>query len=245
MAAMGTDTLVWISGASSGIGAALVATVPFAGAHVIDISRSGGTAADEHLPADLSDPASWAAVEQHFAVRLGDFMGTRAVFIHSAGTLEPIGFAGEVESGAYRRNVLLNSAAPQVLGHAFLRALAGRGLESHLLVLSSGAARTPYEGWASYGAGKAAVDQWVRTVGREQQRRTPGCRVVAVAPGVVATPMQDRIRAVDPEDFPAVDKFRGLHEFDALADPADAARGIWGLLERDLESGAVVDLRTL
>ena len=32
-----------------------------------------------------------------------------------------------------------------------------------------GAAGNVYEGWTSYGAGKAAVDQWVRTAGAEQE----------------------------------------------------------------------------
>ncbi|MGH8896895.1 MAG: SDR family NAD(P)-dependent oxidoreductase [Egibacteraceae bacterium] len=242
---MATDTIVWITGASSGIGAALAETVPFAGARVLDVSRSGGARGVEHLPADLADPASWAAVEAHLLAVLGTFSGTRAVFVHCAGTLEPIGFAGAVDSAAYRRNVLLNAAAPQALGHAFLAAVAGLDLQTHLVLVTSGAATAPYEGWSSYCAGKAAVDQWVRVVGAEQRRQPNGCRVVAVAPGVVATPMQERIRTTDPHDFPAVRKFVDLYESGQLRDPKDAARGIWGLLDRDLDSGAVVDLRDL
>jgi benzil reductase ((S)-benzoin forming) len=240
-----SDTIVWISGASSGIGAALAATVPFERARVIDISRSGGAPGTEHLPADLADPVSWAAVEAHFLAQLGSFDGARVVFVHNAGTLHPMGPAGAVDSAAYRRNVLLNSAAPQALGNAFLRAVADLRCEQHLLMLSSGAAKTPYEGWSSYCAGKAAVDMWVRAVGLEQARRDPGCRVVAVAPGVVATAMQEQIRSMDEAGFPAVGKFRDLHETGALKDPEEAARGIWSLLDRDLDHGAVVDLRTL
>jgi benzil reductase ((S)-benzoin forming) len=239
-----TETLVWITGASSGIGAALAATVPFPGAHVVDISRSGGSAADEHVPADLSDPAAWAAVEAHLLARLSTFDGARAVFVHNAGTLDPMGFAGEVDSEAYRRNVVLNSAAPQALGHAFLRAAATFAGDSHLLMLSSGAASSVYEGWSSYCAGKAAVDHWIRTAGAEQSRRDNGTRCIAVAPGVVATPMQEQIREMTAEEFPAVEKFRGLHRDGALVAPEDAARGIWSLVGADdLDNGAVVDLR--
>lgn len=240
-----TDTIVWITGGSSGIGAALVETVPFADARVIDVSRSGGRGGAEHLPADLADPASWAAVEAHLYAVLGTFSGARVILVHCAATLEPIGFAGEMDSAAYRRNVLLNSAAPQALGHAFLAAVAGLDLEKHLIMLTSGAATAPYEGWSGYCAGKAAVDQWVRTVGAEQRRRPNGCRVVAIAPGVVATPMQERIRETSEADFPAVDKFVGLYESGQLRDPHDAARGIWGALDHDLDSGAVIDLRSL
>jgi benzil reductase ((S)-benzoin forming) len=239
------DTIVWITGGSSGIGRALAETVPFTKARVLDVSRSGGTRGTEHLPADLADPASWAAVEAHLFAQLGTFSGVRAIFLHCAGTLEPIGFAGAVDSTAYRRNILLNTAAPQALGHAFLAAVAELDLQTHLILITSGAATRPYEGWSSYCAGKAAVDQWVRTVGAEQRQRPNGCRVLAVAPGVVATAMQERIRQMDEADFPAVAKFIDLYESGQLRDPKDAAQDIWGLLDRDLPSGEVIDLRDL
>ncbi len=235
-------TLVWITGASSGIGAALAASVPWDDAVVVDISRRGGTPGTEHVRADLADPASWPLVEQEFLRRMDGYAGDRVVFVHNAGTVAPIGPAGAVPSAAYTRNVLLNSAAPQVLGNAFLRAVAGLTCEQHLVMLTSGAARTPYEDWSGYNAGKAAVDQWVRTAGREQARRTPGCRVIAAAPGVVDTGMQQEVRAAD---FPHVDRFRGLHETGGLTRPEDAARAIWALLDRDLENGSVVDVRKL
>jgi benzil reductase ((S)-benzoin forming) len=236
---MKPQALVWISGASSGIGAALAASVPFPDARVIDLSRRGGTA--EHFRVDLSDPVDWARVEQHFASELAGFEGERVVFVHNAGTIVPIGPAATVDGDEYTRAVLLNSAAPQVLGRAFLRATADLTCERHLVMLSSGAARTPYPGWSAYNAGKAAVEQWVRTVGAEDN----GCRVVAVAPGVVDTAMQGEIRAVDAKDFPAVERFRELRRSGGLISPEQAAQGIWSLFDRPLESGTVLDLRDL
>ncbi len=183
-------------------------------------------------------------MQAHFLARLGQFTGSRVVFVHNAGVLEPIGFAGEVDPAGYRRNVLLNSAAPQVLGAAFLRAVAESGFtgECWLLLLSSGAARNAYPGWSSYCAAKAAVDQWVRCVGQERRERGSPVTVVAVAPGVVDTAMQDAIRATDTADFPEVERFHQLHASGRLRDPADAARAIWSLLDRDVESGSVLDL---
>lgn len=235
-----TAPLVWISGASAGIGAALARSVPWPGATVVDISRRGGTPGTEHLAADLADPAGWSRVAADFAARLDGYRGDRVVFVHNAGTLTPIGPAGAVDPTAYTRNVLLNSAAPQVLGDAFLRAVAPLRCERHLVMLTSGAAKKPYAGWSGYCAGKAAVDHWVRTAGLEQQA---GCRVIAVGPGVVGTAMQAEIRAAGEADFPAVGRFRELHETGALADPDDVAARIWALLERDLPSGTVLDLR--
>ena len=242
------DTVIWISGASSGIGAALVRTQPFSDALLVDISRSGGTPGTEHLRADLADPDAWAEVGQDFRRRLGDDV-QRAVFVHNAGMIEPVAPAERADPDTYRRNVLVNAAAPPALGQAYLAAVAGWGGRSDLVMLSSGAASSPYHSWSAYCAGKAALEMWVRATGLEQQARAErgesACRVLAVSPGVVATRMQEALRATDEADFPAVDRFRGLHEQGQLTEPDDAARGIWALLDRDLEPGAVVDLRDL
>ena len=232
---------IWISGASRGIGAALVATVPWPGARVIGISRSPCPGA-EHLAADLADPASWAVVGESFRRELATFDGDRVVFVHAAGTLDPVGFAGTVDPDAYAANVLLNSASPQVLGQRFLAAAAGVGARCHLVMLTSGAATSVYPGWTSYGGAKAAVDQWVRNAGAEEGES--GTQVVAIAPGTVDTAMQAVLRATDEASFPARQKFVELHARGALADPHDVARRVWGLLE-GLANGSVVDLRQL
>ena len=238
------DTLIWITGGSSGLGAALIRTVPYDAAHVVTISRSPGPEAAEHIPADLADPASWSAVENHLLARMSEFSGTRAVFVHNAGTLEPIGFAGEVDSRPYRDNVLLNSAAGQVLGHAFLKAVAAANFagEALLIMISSGAASSAYPGWSAYCAGKAALDHWVRAVGQEQRERG-GVTVLSIAPGVVATAMQAQIRSTDQSDFPSVERFHELHSEGQLADPEEAAKKVWHVIRRGLPSGTVTDVR--
>jgi benzil reductase ((S)-benzoin forming) len=235
-------SLVFISGASSGIGLALARSVPLPDARVIDISRRGA-AGLEHLAADLADPAGWRSVAALFEREIPGFAGARVVFVHSAGTLEPIGFAGAVEPEAYTRQVLLNSAAPQVLGAAFLAAAARSAARCDLLMISSGAAEGVYEGWSAYNAGKAAMNQWVRTAGAEQARRGGRCRLLAVAPGVVETAMQAQIRATAPEHFPHRSRFVALHEEGELRAPEEVAPEVWALLERGLPNGAVVDLR--
>lgn len=236
-----SDTIIWISGASSGIGKALADNVPWDGARIIDISRRGASGA-EHVEADLSDPTSWPTVAESFQRELDSFSGERVFFVHAAGSVQPIGFAGEVDTEAYTRNVLLNSASGQVLGHAFLAAAKDVDAERYLVMLSSGAASLVGAGWSSYGAGKAALDQWVRDVGAEQDQRG-GVQVVAVAPGVVETDMQEQIRRTNPEDFPKRDKFVELHQRGQLRDPDEVAGQMWTLLQKGFENGAVLDVR--
>jgi NAD(P)-dependent dehydrogenase (short-subunit alcohol dehydrogenase family) len=238
-----TDSLIWISGASGGIGQALSRTVPWGSARVIGISRTPLAGVD-HVEADLSDPASWAAVEASFREELRDFAGERVVFVHAAGTLDPMGFVGEVDTATYTRNVVLNSASPQVLGQMFVAAVRDIPCRRHLVMMTSGAAKSVYPGWSSYGAAKAGVDQWVRNVGAEQTKRG-GVQVLAVAPGTVDTGMQALLRQTSEDDFPSRQKFVDLHAAGKLSDPDAVARDIWGLLDRDLENGTVIDLRDL
>ncbi len=232
--------LTIVTGGSSGIGAHLAQQAAADGHDVLVVSRTPG-AAGRHLAVDLTDPAGWERVAAGFDEALAGV--DRAELYHAAGTLPPIGFAGEVDRVAYARNVVLNAAVPAIVGDAFLRAVARRGISAILVMITSGAARTPYPGWSGYCAGKAAVDQWTRTVGVEQERRG-GAKVVAIAPGVVDTPMQAEIRATDRRDFPDVERFIGLHDSGRLGDPEDVARRIRSVAG-GLDNGSVVDLRDL
>ncbi|MDX1449066.1 MAG: SDR family NAD(P)-dependent oxidoreductase, partial [Acidimicrobiia bacterium] len=229
-----------VTGGSSGIGAEIARQAAADDRDVIVVSRTTGPVGT-HVGADLSQADGWSA----FAALVADSAvgADRLEIFHCAGTLTPIGFAGETDAAAYRANVLLNSAAPQILGDAVLRSVAGHGVPTTLVMITSGAARTAYPGWSAYCAGKAAMDHWVRTVGEEQRLRD-GVKVVAIAPGVVDTEMQSEIRQTDPSDFPNVERFRTLHAEGELRDPAAVAARIRSVVE-GLESGAVVDLRDL
>lgn len=235
-------TLTIVTGGSAGLGRALLAAAPTG--HRVDVSRSGPPpGVDEHVAADLADPASWRSVHLALERLAGQRSWSRIVMIHNAGTLDPIGFASEVDAEAYASNVLLNSAAAQVIGAGFLAAVRQLDVRRELVQISSGAARTPYPGWSSYGAAKAAVDQWVRAVGLEQQDRG-GVRVLSIAPGVVATGMQQLIRSTAPHDFPNVERFRDLHAQGQLEDPAEVAARLWDVLDAGADaSGSVIDLR--
>lgn len=227
-----------VTGGSSGIGAAIARRSAETGREVLIVSRRPGPVG-RHLPLDLSDPSTWVTLGDHLAGELAH--ARSAELFHCAATLTPIGFAGETDPEAYRDNILLNAAAPLVIGERFLRAAAS--IPATLVLISSGAARTPYPGWSGYCAGKAAVDMWVRTVGDEQAQRH-GVKVLSIAPGVVDTDMQAEIRASDEHDFPKVERFRRLHEEGDLGEPDDVARRILDALPR-LASGTVADLRDL
>jgi benzil reductase ((S)-benzoin forming) len=236
------SALVIVTGGSAGIGRALLGHAPDGSR--VDVSRSGPAEPGiDHLAADLADPSGWADVARAMSDRIAAADVDRVTVVLNAGVIEPIGPAGQVDPDAYARSVLLNGAAPQVLGERLVAALqAHPAPRRELVLISSGAARTAYPGWSAYGAAKAATDHWVRTVAAEQERTDRPVRVVAIAPGVVATGMQEAIRATDEATFPSVGRFRDLHRDGALADPDEVAVRLWRTLD-DPSAGPVTDLR--
>ena len=242
-----TGALVFVTGGSAGIGRALIDAQPYPNARVLNLSRRS-TPGAEHVEVDLADRAGWERAARCFREELAAFRGDRVILIHSAGILTPIRFAGEGDPDAEIRNVLLNSAAPQVLGHAFFRALGQCAGEpaATLLFIGSGASSAAYEGWSGYCAGKAATDHWTRTVGAELERRGRPWKVICVAPGIVQTAMQAEIRETPEEHFPEVARFVELHESGALRSPAEVAKELWALVDAPVDevpNGGVLDLR--
>lgn len=237
------DHLVIVTGGSAGIGRALLATAP-EGTHRITVSRrEAAGVAPGFLEADLADPAAWERVGHVIDAIATEREWRRITLIQAAGTLEPIGFAGEVDPARYERNLLLNAVAPLALGHRFLAAVSHLRCRRELAIVTSGAADKDYAGWSAYGAAKAAVDRWVATAALEQDERG-GTRVLALNPGTTATAMQDLIRATDARDFPAVERFRERYEQGRLADPEAIARACWAALDDDsIPAGSKVDLQ--
>jgi len=236
-----TRTIVWITGATQGIGEALARAVPYPDARVVNISRRQHPEL-ETVVADLTDPASWDVVARHVADELAGFDGERAIFVHNANYGGTAGFVGEIDPVEYRRQVYANTAAPLVLGDAFIRACRPE-FESGLVMISSASAKFAMQGMAVYGAAKAAMEQWVRAVRAERKTRAEGPWVVAIRPGFVLT---EAVRASyakgNVHDFPG-----GAAVARAVAEgrgdtPDQVAADIWQLLPPDPDGRTVLFL---
>ncbi len=235
--------LAIITGASRGIGAALVDVARSEGARVATLSRR--PADGEHLAADLATDEGWRASAAWMDRLIAASHGQTWLF-HMAGALDPIGFAGETDVDAYRRLVLVDAVAPQVLGASFVGSMRRHERSGGLVLASSGAATTVYPGWSAYCAAKAAVDAWVRVVAEEQRLRGTGLRVLAVVPGSVETGMQELIRGTSSHDFPTAEKFRLRHERGEVRTARWAAETTWAVATHPASgSEPVVDLKSV
>ncbi len=245
------DNLVFVTGASRGLGLALAEQVPWEKTRVVGFGRSkpppfAARRADvalEWVWVNLGSADGADVVASTIDRELKGFWGERILFFNNAGTLAPIGPVDKVDSRDYKQALMLGTVTPLAIAQHFLKAVKETSKDTWLVNISSGAASSAYPGWSAYCAGKAALDHWTRCASLELAKRPHATRVYAVAPGVLDTAMQVQIRATPKADFPPVDKFIDLHKEGRLTPPEDAAKRLYRFLLLPRGRPPVVDLR--
>ena len=219
-----SDLVAVITGASRGLGAGLATTFAAEG---IRLGLCARTRPDPPAGAEVwvesVDVADAESVDR-FARNVVERFGRIDVWVNNAGVLEPIGPLATADPAALGRHVHTNVLGVAHGSASFSRHIRSRPGGGTLVNISSGAATTPYEGWAIYCASKAAVEMLTEVVAREEGAH--GLKAYALAPGVVDTDMQALVRSTPIEDFPAGDRFRHLHCQEGLNSPEWVARFI-------------------
>lgn len=233
-----------VTGHTGGLGAAIADALLARGIPVLGIARRrrGAHALPMEVALDLADSgalAAWLA-----RPTLKDWLAgcDRVLLINNAGTLGPVAPPGRQRPFAVAAALALNASAPLMLCDAVVAA-SPHAQDRRIAHVSSGAAQTPYAGWSIYCATKAALDQHARAAALDAPA---GTRIASIAPGVIDTAMQARIRAESLDNFPNRARFEALKDEGALWSPEDAARRLCAcLLADDFGQLPVVDLRTL
>ena len=147
--------------------------------------------------------------------------------INNAGALGEIKPVGNLTSFDIVKNYTLNLIAPSVLTNSFIKFYTDINAEKVIVNMSSGAAKSPIDGWSMYCSSKAGLDMFTRVVDAEQKIKSkhpkensnPGFRIFSIAPGVVDTNMQIEIRNSSKDNFSRLDDFIGYKENKQLAQP--------------------------
>jgi NAD(P)-dependent dehydrogenase (short-subunit alcohol dehydrogenase family) len=214
-----TARVAVITGASRGLGAGMAGTFATHGWQLGLCARTEPEAPPEALDAivvasvDVADAEAMSAFADEVVGRLGRI----DLWVNNAGVLDPIGPLADADPDSLRRHFEVNVLGTMHGTAAFARHVRSRPGGGLLVNISSGAASTPYEGWAAYCGSKAAVDMVTAVAGMEEHSH--GLAVIALSPGVVDTGMQALIRATPADAFPAVGRFLQLHEDSAFNDP--------------------------
>lgn len=221
------DTIIWITGATEGIGLGLARMAPFKEARIINLSRRKHPDY-ETVQFDLTDPSTWEPVRRHFREELAAFKGKRAFFFVNGYFSDAHGLIGKIDSDLYQKSVFANVAAPLALGEAFISACRP-GYEAGLVLISSGAAVACLEGLSSYVASKVAMEHWAEVVTKERQNHhliKPW--VVALRLGGVDTAPVRRIAQISPDIFPRSKSIATMRQ--NRLQPDEAARIVWSVL---------------
>jgi NAD(P)-dependent dehydrogenase (short-subunit alcohol dehydrogenase family) len=185
-----------VTGASSGIGAAIAVALAAAGAKVIAVGREA-----QRLQATVGKIIGLGHEAHGVVAELTDFAGARAVvdttierygrmdvLVHSAGIFIPATFV-DATCEELDRHWKVNVRAPFELTQV---ALAHLGPGSSVIFITSTVARVGFANTATYSASKAAVDGMMRVMAIELAPR--GICVNGIAPGWTATPMNETLR---------------------------------------------------
>jgi NAD(P)-dependent dehydrogenase (short-subunit alcohol dehydrogenase family) len=179
-----------VTGASSGIGAAIAEALSQSGARVVltgrDEARLREVAArvgDHHVvAADLAEDGAPAAVVDE-TVRV---FGALNVLVHAAGIFWPKPFA-EAPLSDFDEQFRVNVRAPYALTQAALPHLRPDG---SVIFISSIAGHVGFPSSTAYCATKGAIELMTKSLAMELA--PIGVRVNAIAPGNIHTPMNAR-----------------------------------------------------
>jgi len=221
--------LAVITGAGSGIGKALALELALKhNLNVLGIGRDlpklEATQADAPesiyvLQADVSTTEG----REKIALRAGSFPAVDFL-VHNAAVLVPVISLTDITLTDWRNHQQINAEAPLFLTQILLPKLKG----GRVLHISSGAAHHAYMGWGAYCTSKAAL-YMIWQVLREELKAKK-IVIGSVRPGVVDTPMQDKVREAEKDVFPSLNKFLELKKKNQLLSAGEAARFIANIL---------------
>jgi benzil reductase ((S)-benzoin forming) len=152
----------------------------------------------------------------------------RYLLILNAGTLGEIKPVGRLSPMGIKEVMNLNLLSPMILTDAFVKSYGNLPGQKLICMISSGAAHKPLAGWSEYCASKSGLAMFAKVI--QEELKEQGVRVFSVAPGIVDTDMQAKIRSAKPEDFPALDRFKAYQNGKLLSTPADVAEKIFYLI---------------
>jgi NAD(P)-dependent dehydrogenase (short-subunit alcohol dehydrogenase family) len=238
--------LTILTGTTRGLGAVMAAQLAHSGDHLVTLSRVASdtlaATAKAHsttltqISVDLGDTKALEQAAAQLKSLLAQHTSVR--FIHNAGVVTPIAQSQDLTDIAVINQAFQVNITSAIYLTAVVLAGATQASDLRVMLISSGAGRNASSGWGVYCATKAAMDRYAEVAQLDQGKRA---RIVSMAPGMIDTPMQEKIRATSKSDLPSLDRFLDAHSQQKLATPEGTATRVLKVLASDAFGAKTID----
>ncbi len=197
---MPNSKVVIVTGASSGLGAAIACWLAKLGTRIVLVARNADrlkqTSQQIRRLGGISlivsaDVADADACREVVNTTLKRYQRIDAL-VNNAGIIAPLANIAEADISGWRTAIDVNLLGPFYLTHFALASITS--VNGRIINVSSGAANIPLPAASAYCASKAALTHFTRVLAAEVAEIT----AISIRPGVVDTPMQDQIRHEGP-----------------------------------------------
>lgn len=205
-----------VTGATSGIGAALAQRFHERGDDLVLLARNDDKAAvlADRFPGCRTVVADLAAPER--VTSLPDLPDHLDSVVHCAGVVD-VAPVADTDPGSLAATVTVDLVGPMLLTRALLEHVR-RAQGTHVFV-NSGSGLRANPGWASYNAAKFGLRGFADALRQEEQGH--GVRVTTIYPGRTATAMQEQVHAQEGKEYDATDWIRPDTVVDAIVHVLD------------------------
>ncbi|MDF1673674.1 MAG: SDR family NAD(P)-dependent oxidoreductase [Vicingaceae bacterium] len=192
-----------------------------------------------HHSIDLSDLKQ---VQEYQFPTLKD--NDKVVLVNNAGIVGEVGHIGSLDNQKIIDCYNLNLIAPSIITNNFISKYSE--VKKLIINISSGAGRTPIDGWNVYCATKAGLDMFSQVINEEATINNDDLSILSLAPGIIDTGMQTTIRSSKKEGFSNIERFIEYKENGDLASPSDTAKQVLRFIkESELQQNVICSVRDL
>ncbi|PCJ23409.1 MAG: short-chain dehydrogenase [Flavobacteriales bacterium] len=234
----------FITGSSKGLGKSLTELLlEDENNFVYGIARTSSIKHERYIHTNM-DLSNLDEVENYLFPELNNV--NRIILVNNAGMVGDVNRVGKIDNKKIIDCYNLNLISPVILINNFISKYTSLSCEKMVLNISSGAGRTPIDGWNVYCSTKAGIDMFSQVLKEEAKIDNSNVTVLSLAPGIIDTDMQVQIREAKESAFSSIEKFIEYKKDGDLTLPDVTAKQVYRFItEKDLSTNVLCSVRDL
>ena len=170
----------------------------------------------------------------------------KVVLINNAGIVGDVKHVGKIDPRQLTACYHINLIAPVIQTNNFISKYGEVHSQKLIINISSGAGRSPIDGWSVYCSSKSGIDMFSQVLKEEIKINNKDIKVLSLAPGIIDTEMQVQIRKASQKDFSNIERFIDYKNDGDLATPELTANQVnQFIMNPDLADNVLCSVRDL